>query len=54
MTFASMVGCDLREAYLNAVSFHGADLSKANLTSANTKDASFKNAKLDDVKGYKA
>ena len=28
--------------------------SKANLTPIDTKDVSFKNAKLDDVKGYKA
>ena len=53
MTFASMVGCDLREADLDAVSFHGADLSKSDLTNAETKDASFKNAKLDGVKGHK-
>ena len=55
MSFASLVGCDLREADLSAVSFFGADLSKADLTSAAvTKDASFKNAKLDGIKGHKA
>ncbi len=54
MTFASLVGCDLEEANLNTVSFHGADLSKADLTKADTKDVSFKNAKMDDVKGHKA
>ena len=53
MSFASLVGCDLREADLSAVSFFGADLSKADLTSAITKDASFKNAKMDGVKGHK-
>ncbi len=54
MSFASLVGCDLREADLSAVSFFGADLSKADLTSAVTKEASFKNAKLDGIKGHKA
>ena len=54
MSFASLVGCDLREADLSAVSFFGADLSKADLTSAVNKDASFKNAKLDGIKGHKA
>ena len=54
MSFASLVGCDLREADLSAVSFFGADLSKADLTSAVTKEASCKNAKLDGVKGHKA
>jgi len=54
MSFASLVGCDLREADLSAVSFFGADLSKVDLTSAVTKEASFKNAKLDGVKGHKA
>ena len=54
MSFASLVGCDLREADLSAVSFFGADLSKADLTSAVPKEASFKNAKLDGIKGHKA
>ena len=54
MSFASMVGCDMRQSDCTAVSFFGADLSKADLTSAIAKDASFKNAKLDGIKGHKA
>ena len=54
MSFACMVGCDMRQSDCTAVSFFGADLSKAGLTSAATKDASFKNAKLDGIKGHKA
>ena len=54
MSFASMVSCDLREVDLKCRFFSWSRyFSNANLTPIDTKDASFKNAKPDDVKGYK-
>ena len=55
MSFASMVSCDLREADFKYRFFSWSRyLSKANLTSVDKKGTSFKNAKPDNVKGYKA
>ena len=55
MSFASMCGLrSQRGRPQMPILFIEQILSKANLTPIDTKDASFKNAKPDDVKGYKA
>jgi hypothetical protein len=55
MSFASMVGFDLRKFDIKCRFFSWSRyLSKANLTSVDKKGTSFKNAKPDNVKGYKA